>query len=168
VYREQHAGFYARHRDQDELAFILEWGAVPWALGARQRHLEPFEQADLTLSGEKIALSVSGQGTGLDGATGLRCDAAANRLTLQTGDRANRVEVAGGPGTVQVHAGQGAAVSVADHDQVKVSANLVTVGHQGQVKVDGESVKLMDNATVKTGETTIQKQVKVQSDLTVG
>lgn len=71
---KKYSGIYIKHEKDDEMIVDIHPGGIPLVLGSVQKYRKELEEADITLCGEKLAISVSSHSQSLASAEAIILD----------------------------------------------------------------------------------------------
>lgn len=77
---KKYSGIYIKHEKDDEMIVDIHPCGIPLVLGSVQKYRQELEQADVTLSGEKLAISVSEHHQSLDKSEAIVLDSSEIKL----------------------------------------------------------------------------------------
>ena len=77
---KKYSGIYIKHEKGDEMILDIHPCSIPLVLGSVQKYRKELEQADVTLSGKKLAISVSGHHQSLDKSEAIILDSSEIKL----------------------------------------------------------------------------------------
>ena len=77
---KKYSGIYIKHKKDDEMIVEIHPCSIPLVLGSVQKYRKELEEADVTLSGQKLAISVSGHHQSLEKSSAIVLDSSEIKL----------------------------------------------------------------------------------------